>query len=341
MEVLLLIIVIVIAYFLYNTYKKPNIHTYHISDKDQVVDHSDVIREQIKGGSFVKPQNALLHIFNQMSSKDKVVLNGNCQTNIFTKDTMPSNKNEYIVDLLDIIIKHVKGIDNNQDYYLKDIDQAYIQIDKDDNKRYIVVAFIYDIKNYYTMKIAVDFVRAKNDDQLYVNSIGNEFSSNYDVLNRYDFSIFSHGYLKNYNMFEKDTRAILDENYKKYFRLIGINDSSLEYYLLRNTYKVNKANITKYDLDDYNKYYYPPGLPNPDSDAFCQKHTNDWSKDGVKFENPYAPKECVAHNNASRKMPNVPYEAPGVVTERVDVNKYGWLVQADRGNMIRASGYKY
>ena len=191
------------------------------------------------------------------------------------------------------------------------------------------------------MKIAVDFVREKNDDQLYVNSIGNEFSSNYDVLNRYDFSIFSHGYLMNYNMFDKDARAILDENYKKYFRLIGINDTSLEYYKLKNTYKINKANITKYDLDDYNKYYYPPGLPNVDSSAFCQKHLNDWSQTGVKFENPYIPKECVANNNASRDRPNLPYETPNMVTKRVDQNQYDWMVQPERGNLIRTSGYKY
>ena len=34
------------------------------------------------------------------------------QTNILTKDTMHTNKNEYIVELLSIIIKHIKGIDN-------------------------------------------------------------------------------------------------------------------------------------------------------------------------------------------------------------------------------------
>ena len=42
----------------------------------------------------------------------------------------------------------------------------------------------------------------------------------------------------NYNMYDKDARAILDENYKKYFRLIGVNDNSLEYYRVNNTYKI-------------------------------------------------------------------------------------------------------
>ena len=93
------------------------------------------------------------------SFKDKIVLEGDCQSNIYTKDTIPENKNKYIIELLTVILKHVKHIDNQQDYYLKDIDQLYVQMDKYENKRYIVVAFIYDIRNYYTMKIAVDFVR--------------------------------------------------------------------------------------------------------------------------------------------------------------------------------------
>ena len=341
MKLLFVIILLVGVYFLYNRYNSQSLVNYIASDIHQEVDHSDVIRQQLKQDGFVKPENTLLFIFNQMSSKDKVVLNGDCQTNIFTKDTMPTNKNEYIVDLLSIIIKHIKGISNEQDYFLKDIDQAYIQMDKYENKRYIVVAFIYDVRNFYTMKIAVDFVRKHGDDELYVNSIGNEFSSNYDVLNRYDFSIFSHGYLMNYNMFEKDARAILDENYKKYFRLIGIDDSTLEYHLLNNTYKINKANITKYDLDDYNKYYYPAGLPNVDSGPFCQKHLNDWSENGVKFENPYISKECVANNNSTVKQINRPYFAPGVVTQRVDENQYDWMAKPERGNLVRTSGYKF
>ena len=233
----MIIFICVVLYLLYLNYK-PKVITIKQSDVTSPIDHSIVIKENLKRDKFVKPQHNLMYIFNQMSAKDKVVLNGDCQTNIYTKDTIPENKNEYIIEILSIVLKHIKGIDNEQDYYLKDIDQLYVQMDKFENKRYIVVAFIYDIRNYYTMKIAVDFVRKFGEDQVYVNSIGNEFSSNYDIVNRFDYTIFSHGYLMNYNMYDKDARAILDENYKKYFRLIGVNDSSFEYYRINNTYKI-------------------------------------------------------------------------------------------------------
>ena len=340
MKLLMIIFICAVLYLLYRNYK-PKVITLKVSDTSSSSDHSLTIREKLQKDRFVKPQHNLLYIFNEMSAKDKVVLDGDCQTNIYTRDTIPANKNEYIIEMISIILRHVKDIDNKQDYYLKDIDQLYVQMDKYENKRYIVVAFIYDIRNYYTLKIAIDFVRRSGEDQVYVNSIGNQFSSNYDIMNRYDYSIFSHGYLRNYNMYEKDARAILDENYKKYFRLIGINDSSLEYYRLHNTYRINKENITKYDLDDYNKYYYPPGLPNTDSSAFCEKHLNDWSTHGVKFENPHAPKNCIANNNAARVISTTPYDGPGVVTQRVDENKYEWMNEATRGNLIRTSGYKF
>ena len=298
------------------------------------INYGGKIKRELEQDKFVKPQHNLLFIFNQMSSYDKVVLSGDCQTNIYTRDTIPENKNEYLIELSSLILGHVKNIDNEQDYYLKDIDQVYYQIDRDQNKRYIVVAFIYDIRNYYTMKIVIDFVRKYNEDQLYVNSIGSEFSSNYNILNRYDYTIFSKGYLKNYNMFHKDARAILDENYKKYFKLQGVNDTSLEF----NTYRIDKANFKTYDLDDYNKYYYPPGLPNVDSGPFCEKHLNDWSKYGVKFENPYIPGSCFANNNATVTQLNLPYDAPGVVTTRTDENMYSDYFKPERGNIIRAGG---
>ena len=334
MKLIMLIIVCLIFFILYYTFSRNNVQGMPVVEDEQMIDHSEIIKNELRKDKFVKPQHNLLYIFNQMSSLNKVVLNGDCQTNIYTKDTIPKNKSEYLVELMSIIMKHIKYIDNEQDYFMKDIDQVYYQVDKEGNKRYIVVSFIYDIRNYYTMKIVVDFVRKYDEDQLYVNSIGNEFSSNYNILNKYDYSIFSKGYLKNYNMFDKDARAILDENYKKYFTLVGVNNTSLD----NTIYKINKLTFSKYDLDDYNKYYYPPGLPNVDSGPFCKKHLNDWAEDSVKFENPYIPGSCIVHNNASREQINRPYFAPGVVTQRTDENEYSWQVDPSRGNIIRSLG---
>jgi len=333
MKSLMLIFIAVIIFYLFYS-RKTNSIVVELKNKDMSVD----IRENLRKDKFVKPTHNLLYIFNQISSHDKVELNGNCKSSIFTRDTIPKNKDEYLKDVVNIIIEHIKFIDSEQDYYLKEIDQVYEQSDIHGNKRYIVVFFIYDVKNYYTLKVFIDFIRFKNTDELYINSIGNEFSSNYNIINKYDFTLFSKGYLRNYDMFDKDTRAILDENYKKYYKLVGVNDSSLEYHLLNNVYKIDKSSFNKYDLDNYTKYYYSDRLPMVKSNVFCQKHLNEWDEHGIKMSSQFIPPDCVANNNATEKQLNRPYFGPGVVTQRTDENIYSWQHDPGRGNIIRTSG---
>ena len=49
--------------------------------------------------------------------------------------------------------------------------------------------------------------------------------------------------------------------------------------------------------------------------------------------------ECVAKNNALQKYPNSPYDAPGVVTNRVDFNAYDWLKNPINGNILYSHGF--
>ena len=100
-------------------------------------------------------------------------------------------------------------------------------------------------------------------------------------------------------MFDKDANSILEENYRKYYKLIGINDISIEYHLLDNVYKIDKSSFDKYDIDNYTKYYYSDRMPMERSGTFCQKHLNDWDEHGIKMANQYVPPECVANNNAA------------------------------------------
>jgi len=333
MKTLMIIFIAVIVFYLLYSGQNVN-HVVELKNPE----HSHAIMEHLRKDKFVKPTHNLLYIFNQMSSYDKLRLNGNCNSSIFTRDTIPKNKDEYLKDVMNIIIEHVKHIDSEQDYFLKEVEQVYEQEDINGNKRYIVIAFIYDVKNHYTMKVFIDFLRFKDTDVLYINSIGNEFSSNYNILNKYDFTIFSKGYLRDYDMFDKDANAILEENYKKYYKLIGVNDSSIEYHLLDNVYKIDKGSFDKYDLENYTKYYYSDRMPMERSGTSCQKHLNDWDEHGIKMESQFIPPDCIANNNATTKALNRPYFGPGVITQRTDENQYDWLADPGRGNIISAAG---
>ena len=148
MKYLMIMFIAVIIFYL--MYTRPRVN--HIVPLEKQ-DHSHTIRENLRKDKFVKPTHNLLYIFNQMSSYDKLRLNGDCKSSIFTRDTIPKNKDEYLKDVLNVIIEHIKFIDSEQDYYLKGVEQVYEQSDVHGNKRYIVIAFIYDIKNYYSIKI--------------------------------------------------------------------------------------------------------------------------------------------------------------------------------------------
>ena len=75
---------------------------------------------------------------------------------------------------------------------------------------------------------------------------------------------------------------------------------------------------------------------NVQSPSFCLKETNYWDSNGVPVP---TSSNCLRNQNSTMTKYNDPYDAPGVITQRVDKNKYSWLNNPARGNIIRTSGY--
>ena len=116
---------------------------------------------------------------------------------MYTESTLTEKLKGFISENIHTIIKKTKQLKPNIDYYIKDLIDVYQQVDIHGNQRYIVSVFIYDVKNFYTLKILVDFVLIMDD--LYVNYIGEDFSSNDNILNTYDYTMSNRGYLEWYN----------------------------------------------------------------------------------------------------------------------------------------------
>ena len=91
MKYFMIMFIAVIIFYLIYTRPKVN-HVVELKKHD----HSHTIRENLRKDKFVKPTHNLLYIFNQMSSFDKLRLNGDCKSSIFTRDTIPKNKDEYL-----------------------------------------------------------------------------------------------------------------------------------------------------------------------------------------------------------------------------------------------------
>lgn len=306
----LIIIIILIYLHKYNNYNSKN---------------------KLINNTFVRPNNELIFELDNYNSNNKITLGKNVVEDImYTHSTIPIELNSIVVDNIKDLIYDYNKL-NNSYYYIKNIDQLYIQVDKYGNKRNVLIAFIYDINNYYTLKIMVDYVKLNN--RLFINSIGILEDSYYNILNRYDYTIFSRAYLGEYNTFNKDIVSILDENYRKYHRLVGVQDTSLDY-------GKNKAELSKKNQDDLSRYsniYYPNNLPQVNFDPFCKKHLNKWDTSSAFIKNPNISENCVTNNNSTLRVNNEPYFSPGVITKRVDENKYSWLYQPYRANVATRS----
>ena len=318
---LLLGIVVIILIIFNNNFKlysvretPPNVGDINVEDK--IPEHS-----------FVQPQHKLLELLTNISRADKLYLkNVVSSRNSYTKSTISTDLNEKITDLLKIVIGSINSVVES-DFYIKEIENLYVLQDNQENTRFIIDAFIYDINNFYTIRINVDLVIYRGEN--YINYLDIDESAVNNILNNYDIKYHAQGILSNYNMFTSDVESLLNEYYKENYKLIGVGDSSLEY---------DSVNLSgTYTLKQLTRYYLPAGTPNTFSPSLCKRDSDSFNKHGINFMNTVT-EECVAKNNAL-KYPNSPYDAPGVVTDRVDFNTYDWLKNPINGNILYSHGF--
>lgn len=302
---------------------------------------------------FVKPEHRLLKIFNNISSGAKIKLSGTCNQYIYNKNTIDQELNEKITILVKDMIGTINKISENS-YFIKKIENVYCLIDRKANQRYIVDFFIYDVKNYYTIRLITDIVII--DDEIYLNYLHVQSASNSTLVNHYDIKFNSIGILFDSNMFHEDLSKIFDNYYSQSFKVIGVNDTNLEYSKedltevltlnsLKNSYIPPTISPNSYKelenkgLNGYLDMYLPENQPMIKSPTFCNKYKLDWDKYGVKNENNESDMNCYLNNNATTSEINDPYFAPGVITKRVDYNRYSWLNNPANKNIIREAGY--
>ena len=157
-------------------------------------------------------------------------------------------------------------------------------------------------------------------------------SSINNILNNYDVKYQSQGILSKYNMFVNDMESLLNEYYKKNnYNVIGVKETSLDF---------DSTMLSGvFTLDQLTRNYLPSGTPNKYASYMCKKNKDSFDHFGVNFINDIN-SECLIHNRAKRKYPNTPYDAPGVVTKRVDFNQYDWLKNPiASGNILYGQGF--
>lgn len=308
-------IILLIIYHIYNKkyIKKTDTYLYN-----NIID--DINQKNEIESSFIKPKHKLHKILHKISNKNKINLSKDYVNRMYTKDTIDEILLEKIKNQIYIIFYQGLKLVYNVDYFLKDIVNVYEQVDFYGNNRYIVSLFLYDIKNYYNFKLLIDYVIIKGD--LYVNYIGDDISSNLNLLNKYDYTMSNRGYLENNINIDKNIKEILNSYYSSNYKVIGYDTPSKNY-----SHYISKLD-TIYKISDYSKIFLPKNIPTEYNPLFCKKSGIDWDDSGV-FKK--GQETCMVNNNSAFREPMSAFDSPGTYPkqQRTKSKEYGWLQGVD------------
>ena len=257
----------------------------------------------------------LVRTLKNISDSDKVVL-----TEIHEKWSLNRNVMDYDTEKKTVLIlkEVMETLEyfSNDNFYVKNIENVYVMKDKIGNFRTVISAFIYDIKNYHTVKIMVDVVYFENI--MYINHIDIDESGIKNILHHYDIKYESSGILTNYNSFDKNVEALLDNYYKERYKIIPLIPSGLMD--LSNTFS----------LTNLRKKILPKNTPKS-SPHFCNKDAFEWNTFGVQLK---GKENCTFNNPSIRKYPPQPLNLPNGVVNSVDLNSHAWMWNPERGNSV-------
>jgi hypothetical protein len=319
MNYLFLILLIVIIYIIYINIYSDTINTVPLNINTNGT--------KTLTTSFEKPQHKLLSLLNNISAADKLYLKNVTRRDSYNSKTIDTILNDKLIQLLKVVIQSINNL-SEAVFYIKEIENVFILQDDNNNNRYIIDAFIYDIKNYYTIRINIDIVIYKGE--IYINYLDVDESAVNNIINKYDSKYQAQGILSKYNMFTNDSESLLNNFYKKKYKIIGVGDSSLEYDTtdLSGTFSLKQLSLN----------YLPSNTPKQPFSPLCKQNKQSFDSYGINFINEYS-KDCIKNNNSASEYPNQPYNAPGVVTKRVDKNNYDWLKDPVNGNIIYSHGF--
>lgn len=354
-RILIIICILLIAIIIINEVNKKQQYKY-MDDQLSVVSQPAFqlkAAEDIKHSGFVNPEHKLIQVLQGMSSGSKIKLTGSCKSLLYTKHTLTETLQNDLLALVKYVLTSLHKL-SSQNYYIKEIENAYIQVDKNKNRRFILDFFMYDVQNYYSVRVVCDIVII--DNIVYMNYINILPTSTTNIIDRYNYKFNSQGILIDSDMFQENMDELLNQSYKQHYTIIGVNDTNNDYSDLdlssvmtlesiANMYLptyIKESEYTYYkekELDGYLEKYYPPDLKTIQSPQFCQKYKNqEWDNYGNPTEQKVKD-YCVTDHNQTSIEYNQPWYGPGVMYERSSQDRYSWLKDPERGNIIRAQGY--
>jgi len=298
---------------------------------------------------FVKPEHRLLKILNSVSSGSKIKLDGKLSAYIYNKNTIDKSVEDRLSAIIKELINKINTISQN-DYYIKQIENVYGLVSRNKNQRYFIDFFIYDVKNYYTIRLISDIVII--DNEIYINYINLQTGSNPTILNKYDVKFNDTGILFDGNMFKENVDQLFDSFYRNSFEVISVPETTLEYSnidltsvvsmnSLRNLYFPSSISpetvkeLEKKDLSGYVEMYLPENQIDIKSPMFCDKYKVEWNSYGIPNLSDNKDSNCYVNDNSMEKQFNEPINPPGLFNnQRGNKNHYDFLLNKPISNSL-------
>lgn len=298
---------------------------------------------------FVKPEHRLLKVLNTVSAGSKIRLDGKLQAYIYNKNTIDKSVEDRLSAIMKKLINTINLLTEN-DYYIKQIENVYGLVSCNGNQRYFIDFFIYDTKNFYTVRCISDIVIV--DKEIYINYLNVQTGSNPTILNKYDVKFNDTGILFDGNMFKENIDGLFDSFYKNSFEVISVPETSLEYSnvdltsvvsmnSIRNLYYPSSISpntvkeLEKKDLSGYVEMYLPNSQINIKSPQFCEKYKIDWDSYGIPNLSDNKDKNCYVHDNSVEPTINRPINPPGLFNDqRMDATQYDFLLNRPISNSL-------
>ena len=173
-----------------------------------------------KGGN----KNGLLKILDNISSGNKVILKNVTEKIILNKNTIDEDLKEQLKIMITLILNSINGMTNHT-FHVNTIENVYITKDDAGNFRCILNCFIFEVKKYYTVKLVMDIVSYEKE--VYFNFIDIDESSINNIINKYDVRWEGSGILSNYDMYDENTKHILDNYYNSNYDIVYLSNGDI------------------------------------------------------------------------------------------------------------------
>ena len=315
MKVIILITIIIISFFVLQKNNKEinKVESDIISEGEFPTDsypRGEPFKILEKVNNLIDPKEKLTlsQTLNQISSADKVTLNNVTKKWTLNKDLIDVTMNDKVTKIIQKIIEGV-GYFSKNNYYIKTIENIYVMKDKDNNMRCILNCFIYDVKNYHTIKLIIDFVVFEQI--TYINFMDIDESGLKNIMQHYDFKYKSQGILNDHDTFDENIQILLDTYYKDKYKIIPLV-----------SHQINDQSGT-FTFDQLTQRLLPANVPiNNKSPFFCNKESLEWDTKSIPSQ---TNEDCMFNNPSVNHQRDEPFNIPGTIVNNVDENQYSWL----------------